>query len=152
MINLTPKDISLDTGCDTNPSKRLGDDISAYLMLEVAFQESIGNNMLERVKTKRDYPIRIVDISDLIFGGSPEREIKLFPQLIKSLSCRPNRLTVKYFEWGRSLHQELDLRQLFHFEREVYGDVRYGAYREAETVTGRKTASMRIADMFNGHS
>ena len=49
VVDLSPKDISLDACRDTNPSESLRDDISSRLAVEVAFKESVGYLVLEMI-------------------------------------------------------------------------------------------------------
>ena len=49
VVDLSPKDISLDACRDPDPSESLSDDISSRLAVEVAFKESVGYLVLEMI-------------------------------------------------------------------------------------------------------
>lgn len=88
-------------------------------MIEVAFEENIGDSVLETVEKQGDNSVGIINVADKIVGSSPEREIELLSELEESLSGSVDGVTVEYNERGFSLDEELDLREGLHLEGEV---------------------------------
>ena len=60
--------------------------------------------------------VRVADVLYIVLSGSPEREIELFAKIVESPSRGLDGDAVEDFERRRTLQEEFDLREIFHFE------------------------------------
>ena len=101
--------------------------------------------MLDIVEFKRNDAVGIVDVADIVFGGSPVCEVEFLANLTEGMAGFLDRLTFKDCQWGFSFQEELDLWMLFHCEWKKEGTMGYGTDVEAETEAGGLAAGVVVA-------
>ncbi len=108
----------MDAGGDTDTSEGFGNYVTAGESVEVAFLQDVDEIVLDVIQFKRDDPVGIVLVSDIVFFGGPICKVELHSEFTECLSGGFDVCTVEDGEGGLSLPESLDLRELFHFEWE----------------------------------
>ncbi len=98
--------------------------------------ENIDYIRLILIEYQGDNVIGIFYVMDIIFAGSPKREIELLTQFSKSLSCRSNRIYIEDAARMLTLQEKLNLWKILHLNGKEEWPVGDGGDVEAEAEAG----------------
>ncbi len=80
---LAPEDVGLDAGGHAASTEGLSDDVSGLLLVEVSSEEGVGDLVLVFVEYEGDGLVGVVDVEDIVFRGSPKREVILLAEFVE---------------------------------------------------------------------